>query len=736
MATEYFNDAWRIPNNKNQSLVSNYSMEFDGSGNDSITIPSYTIPENSTVSFWVKSSLTNPQDIIISGVAGHYYPYFLLSGGNIRLIIKAGSISNEIISDVAWVADTWFHIAITGENGQGAGSTATYYINGVSKGTSLHRAPTLTVIGDYTAASLAWNGQIDQVCFFDYALPATGTNSIATLYGGGTAVTNPMSLNPKPVAYYQLGDQSVDNGANYLVPNNSLQDYVFSFDGTNDVLSLSEIDSTGTKTYSCWINPTVSGNNGGFLTLANIDTDFVSIALWESEIHVMVAKSTAANNRKNTVQTISTNQWYHIVVVKSTGSVDNIYINGVNQTLITNGGWNAGNIPAQYKIGSASFPTTPFTFSGSISNVATWNAALNSTEVTEIYNQGSPLNLNTFSGNAPTAWWKLNAQDTFDGTSWTIKDYAGSNDGTSVNMTSANLVQSNLQHTSGFSPYALSLDGISNFFTLDNSSNPQINPTLLGGTTSFTVSAWIKPSANNYNSILGNYGGGSTSRSFWFFIYNISNARRLFFRLRDTNANQVQASTSNDVIIFDSWQHLSVTYDESNLKIFINGVEKANTPSSAITINTSIYADTIGSDDQNGGNFFNGEISNVAVWRNSVINPVTLYNNGVPANLNNLSTKPSYWFQLGSNSSFNSNTNKWTCLNEGTTRTSALPLNATTSSNTAMTNDDITNGVGYSANGLGTSSIEIVGDAPYSTANGISENMDVLDRTTDVPPTV
>ena len=229
MATEYFNDAWRIPNNKNQSLVSNYSMEFDGSGNDSITIPSYTIPENSTVSFWVKSSLTNPQDIIISGVAGHYYPYFLLSGGNIRLIIKAGSTSNEIISDVAWVADTWFHIAITGENGQGAGSTATYYINGVSKGTSLHRAPTLTVIGDYVTASLAWNGQIDQVCFFDYALPATGTNSIATLYGGGTAVTNPMSLSPAPVAYYQLGDQSVSTGpsSDYLVPNNSLQDYVF-----------------------------------------------------------------------------------------------------------------------------------------------------------------------------------------------------------------------------------------------------------------------------------------------------------------------------------------------------------------------------------------------------------------------------------------------------------------------------------------------------------------------------
>ena len=99
----------------------------------------------------------------------------------------------------------------------------------------------------------------------------------------------------------------------------------------------------------------------------------------------------------------------------------------------------------------------------------------------------------------------------------------------------------------------------------------------------------------------------------------------------------------------------------------------------------------------------------------------------IATNLNTFSgTAPIAWWQLGSNSSFDTN---WTCLNEGSlTGFDAVSAN--------MVNDDIVNGVGYSANGLGTSSIDIVGDAPYSTANGISENMDVLDRTTDVPPTV
>ena len=35
-----------------------------------------------------------------------------------------------------------------------------------------------------------------------------------------------------------------------------------------------------------------------------------------------------------------------------------------------------------------------------------------------------------------------------------------------------------------------------------------------------------------------------------------------------------------------------------------------------------------------------------------------------------------------------------------------------------MSNDDIVDGPGYSSNGLGTSTIDIKGDAPYSTANG------------------
>ncbi len=710
MATEYFNDAWRIPNNKNQSLVSNYSMEFDGSGNDSITIPSYTIPENSTVSFWIKSSLTNPQDIIISGVAAHYYPYFLLSGGNIRLIIKAGSISNEIISDVAWVADTWFHIAITGENGQGAGSTATYYINGVSKGTSLHRAPTLTVIGDYTTASLAWNGQIDQVCFFDYALPATGTNSIATLYGGGTAVTNPMGLSPAPVAYYQLGDQSVDNGANYLVPNNSLQDYVFNF--VNSVfINITAYTITPSATVSAWFNtnsPTVAGpilgrsSGAGGNYYGYIDNS-------GGKIRVLVRDAVNSFSLKVTNVDYNVNTWYHLAITQTNGG-GIVYINGQYNGAI------GARVPELDQIGN--YQNTIY-FNGKLSNIAIWNTNLSSTDIEAIYNNGSPNDISSLN---PTHWWKLNAQDTFDGSNWTINDYgSGSNDGTSSGMTSANLVTSDLQQTSGYSPYALSFDGTNQEFDIPSVSTLELY------NTDFTISFWCKVDANVTNPMFFEkyIGGGGWA------LYVFNDILRFY-----NGSAWTYVSGAFQTVYAGLWTNVTIVGDlaSTNLKCYINGSQVHSSTNSLIQIQNTNILTMAGSN----GNAFSyaGELSNVAIWSGTALNAAQVtevYNQGVPINLNTFSgNKPNHWWQLGSNSSFNSNS--WTCLDEGISA-STNPLTSAVST-TNMSNDDIVDGVGYSASGLGTSSIEIVGDAPYSSANGISENMDVLDRTTDVPPTV
>jgi len=777
MATEYFNDAWRIPNNKNQSLVSNYSMEFDGT-NDFVNVGSSAYLnglQQASFASWVKfdsvdagngNCFLSDMNSNITGGGGHFGMVVRKPGGVSRLAFFLKKSLNSTLrievdpNTFTTEINTWYHVVMVFDgtlSGPDADNLnrAKIYINGQSKTifntgsgtpfylpTNLSNDTSIINIGRMNDsgnnnATKYFDGQIDQTCIFDYALSAS---EVSTLYGGGTAVTNPMSLSPKPVAYYQLGDQTASNDTteptppvqSYLVPNNSLQDYVFQTSPAGSPhISIPSITISEAATISIWVN-IISFSGGTQQTFFGDQTNTKLVVNNQSGFIRVIYSGESGLGLKITTLVTSDfiNKWHHIALVQNGGAAT-VYIDGNSEGII-----NPGTLRTPSFAAIGALTGGGATLNGFVSNAAIFSTNLPATgteSIASLYNNGSPA-LDISSYNGLQRWYKLNAQDTFDGTNWTIKDYANNQDGTSVRMTSANLVQSNLQHTSGYSPYALDFDGTSNFLTLNNASNPQINPTLLGGTTSFTVSAWIKLRINNSSSsILGNYGGGFNVRSFWLFSYV---SGQIFFRSRDTSDNQINLTTPNNVTTAGSWQHISVTYDESDIKIFLNGVEKATTSAHPnITINTSIYADTIGSDDENGGNFFDGEISNVAVWRNSVINPVTLYNNGVPANLNNLSTKPSYWFQLGSNSSFNASTGKWTCLNEGTEGTIAMPLNATTSAGN-MTEDDITNGVGYSANGLGTSSIEIIGDAPYSTANGLSENMDVLDRTTDVPPTV
>jgi hypothetical protein len=173
-----------------------------------------------------------------------------------------------------------------------------------------------------------------------------------------------------------------------------------------------------------------------------------------------------------------------------------------------------------------------------------------------------------------------------------------------------------------------------------------------------------------------------------------------------------------------NWYNIIVTVDNGICKVYLNSTESTT---GSQTVNTDWSIDLIsGYSIFHGFSFnFNGLISNVSIFNTELTSTqvTEIYNEGVPSNLHNFSgTAPTAWWQLGSNSFYNSGA--WTCLDEIGTN-NAVSVN--------MANNDIVDGPGYSASGVGTSSIDIKGDAPYSTANGLSENMDLLDRTLDTP---
>ena len=231
MSTEFFNDQWRIPSNENQNKVSNYSMDFDGSSDyvDCGVSSRFDI-DQITISAWVNLTSGKSSTQVIAGIRNTnnglicYHLQNQGSSSKFRFVISQedGNYVDAVANDIHQ-HNTWYHLVAVAD-----GSNVKLYVNGVLQTDQKTYDGTITSptqnfnIGRQSSNPLYyWNGQIDQVTVFDYGLSAT---EVSTLNGGGTAITNPMSLSPKPIYYAQLGDQSVDNGTNYLSPNNSLSD--------------------------------------------------------------------------------------------------------------------------------------------------------------------------------------------------------------------------------------------------------------------------------------------------------------------------------------------------------------------------------------------------------------------------------------------------------------------------------------------------------------------------------
>ena len=278
-------------------------------------------------------------------------------------------------------------------------------------------------------------------------------------------------------------------------------------------------------------------------------------------------------------------------------------------------------------------------------------------------------------------------------------------------MDSSNLVVSDLQKTNGFSPYALSLDGINDY--LDT---PQID---LGSTN--TISFWINTTTTTQGAIFGDPNGYAD-----YALFSQPTLNRTAFRLGNNDSGYYQIEVSSGLLNDGNWHHHCLTRDGVTINYYIDGILQTNVINN--TLNASAGTNTTIENIfamPNGTYEYGGKLSNVALWNIELTSTevTEIFNEGRPSDLNNFSgTAPVSWWQIGSNSSYNSGA--WTCLDETGTN-NAVSVN--------MANNDIVDGPGYSASGVGTSSIDIKGNAPYSSANGLSNSMDVLDRTTDVP---
>ena len=255
----------------------------------------------------------------------------------------------------------------------------------------------------------------------------------------GELIANPMATSPKPIAYYQLGDQSVDNGANYLVPNNSLGGYVFNFGATNESINLGEYfpyPSTVTDPWSVsfWVKLNSSSASGYILSSFVSSNGFIVSLRGGADIGMVQATirgtTSAQYTAVKTNNTLSLNDWKHVVVTYD-GNASNpftaftIYITG-NPIAYTPFGTNAQSgslINSSNKYIGQRENNSSYLTDCDLSQLSFFHYELSSSQVDTLYNNGVPGDISSLN---PKRLYELNDSEIFNTTSteWSVDNNA------------------------------------------------------------------------------------------------------------------------------------------------------------------------------------------------------------------------------------------------------------------------------------------------------------------------
>ena len=314
----------------------------------------------------------------------------------------------------------------------------------------------------------AYNGKMSNVSVFNSALPATGTESVQSLYNYGTPPD--ISSYSGLQGWWKLDAGSTFDGSNWTVPDESSNSnngtssgmtaanlvqsnlnilspysrYALSYDGTNDKITGTGalISGNESRSFSLWYKTSSTAAQIPFSLGGSTDQTIGSQFAYcinrnSTTTAGIFGKNMYYDISEFTVPETSDGNWHHLVVTYDQSAL-NVYIDGNLEA--------TPSPPSRSYVTSDGFTISGWSiagnrlFDGELSNVSVWNAALTASQVTEIYNEGKPSNLNNHSAYSNlVSWWQLGENSSFN-SNWTVIDEKGTNNGTSVNMTEDDLV--------------------------------------------------------------------------------------------------------------------------------------------------------------------------------------------------------------------------------------------------------------------------------------------------------
>lgn len=226
------------------------------------------------------------------------------------------------------------------------------------------------------------------------------------------------------------------------------------FDGVDEYITMpdsSSLDISPDITMSCWFKTTSTTNvtlmsKWGFAAGGH-RAYLLSVSV--GKIRVIISEDGLSDLLKSkdylTTAAFNDGNWHHVAATLDTsGNVLKIYVDGVDQAVVKSFDF------ALTSIVNSADPVNIGAFNsggvqlmdGHIDEPSLWDTALSASEVTAIYNSGTPIDLKNNHGNYVSAanlvaWWRMGDIDTYP----TVLDQtANNNDGTMTNMSAANIV--------------------------------------------------------------------------------------------------------------------------------------------------------------------------------------------------------------------------------------------------------------------------------------------------------
>lgn len=392
---------------------------------------------------------------------------------------------------------------------------------------------------------------------------------------------------------------SIDHTGSIVIPNNAALNP--SHTGTNPF------------TVECWVLP--SRNTSTLLSPVNsmsFTTGRAGYLIYQNSTTWQWRMGNKASTTASFADagTVTPGVWQHLAATYSGGTNGTMtfYVNGVSVGSMAVANYEA-NDNAPFVIGATSAPNR--TFDGSVDEVAFFNTELSATRIQARFNQrtSNPAGYSAHvQADSPVGYWRL------DEAPYVLRPLPVADNLGSLGNTADGSYSSQAQNSgdgpapaSGFGGFGannscLSLQNANAWVT----SNQQ----LLNNRPAFTVMGWVKRSATH--TTRGGYFGQNDLLEFG----DAGNDTQVEAWINATGGNII--STHN--MVDGQWAFICLTGDGTTNRFFVNGAEVGTRNQTVANYGTSNFNFNIGGGGifNTGGDFFRGEIDEVAIFSHAV----------------------------------------------------------------------------------------------------------------------